>query len=545
MHTVRISDPFAKEQLAKNRAGQFDWVLTLPIASVGSPQRNKGRSNSDASADAIDGSQVRKLFFGCNFLHRRTRSGSDVATGDSSADSYTLIATPIEADEDLLACSSADDEGDTMAPTANDNALAAPSSAQEPEQSRLSPKALFNGNEGSVPGQHTPRSPAIPVMRIEDSFEELDRLEEEFEAVDNIVQVERVPSPDKVATGGENTDRPRLGKARSSSAATMRSVSVRGKATELLRTGSLRKAASQARLQDEDRPAPKPSPKKMPVPRPASLLPPKPPARSSKPPTMPTFELPGEAVARRLKEQREARMSGIALGETPRPASPPPRIRSTKVPTRPTFELPGEAISRRKREEREAKLRAQEEEERKRREFKARPIRTSIAPNSYPRETIASRARQSKAAAGENGDVATTPVSASSKRYSIVPLARAALSVASNLQPRGRESTVGSPSTTQASRAASSSTGSVSGKRSTVSAEDVAQQKVRGKEIYSRDNSITVDRDRERREREGAAKMARLGAAERSRVLSREWAEKQKQRLKKLATGSAANAAVR
>ncbi len=66
-----------------------------------------------------------------------------------------------------------------------------------------------------------------------------------------------------------------------------------------------------------------------------------------------------------------------------------------------------------------------------------------------------------------------------------------------------------------------------------MSAEEVHQQRLRGKEIYHRDNSITVDRDRERREREAAAKAARQEAAERSRVLSREWAQKQKQRIVK------------
>ncbi len=74
-----------------------------------------------------------------------------------------------------------------------------------------------------------------------------------------------------------------------------------------------------------------------------------------------------------------------------------PRPRSSKPPTVSTFELPGEAISRRKREEREARLRAQEEEERRRREFKARPVRSSIVPNTLPRETVASRARQVRA----------------------------------------------------------------------------------------------------------------------------------------------------
>jgi len=83
-----------------------------------------------------------------------------------------------------------------------------------------------------------------------------------------------------------------------------------------------------------------------------------------------------------------------------------------------------------------------------------------------------------------------------------------------------------------------------------VSAEEAQHQKQRGREIYSRDNSITADREHGRLQREAAAKAAREQAAERSRVLAAEWADKQKQRLKKLLPGSpstsaSANVAVR
>ncbi len=42
------------------------------------------------------------------------------------------------------------------------------------------------------------------------------------------------------------------------------------------------------------------------------------------------------------------------------------------------------------------------------------------------------------------------------------------------------------------------------------------------------DNSLTEDRERERRERENATRLAREQAAERSRQSSRDWAEKQR-----------------
>ena len=112
-------------------------------------------------------------------------------------------------------------------------------------------------------------------------------------------------------------------------------------------------------------------PKTAPVKRPVSLLPPKERVKSAKPVTKPTFELPGEAIARRLKEKKEARLAQRDSSEdsfhTARIVSGS-RIKSNKPPTTSTFELPGEAVSRRKREALEARLKTQEEEEGRRRE---------------------------------------------------------------------------------------------------------------------------------------------------------------------------------
>jgi hypothetical protein len=63
-----------------------------------------------------------------------------------------------------------------------------------------------------------------------------------------------------------------------------------------------------------------------------------------------------------------------------------------------------------------------------------------------------------------------------------------------------------------------------------VSAEDAEKQRIRGRAIFTRDNSYTQQRERERTEREIAAKKARDEAAERSRIASREWAEKRRRR---------------
>jgi hypothetical protein len=256
-----------------------------------------------------------------------------------------------------------------------------------------------------------------------------------------------------------------------------------------------------------------------------------------------------------LKEQREQRRSqpispeqAAALAAAYSPSKP--HVKSSKPPTRPTFELPGDAISRKKREEHEAKLRAQEEEERKRRQFKARPIRASLTPSSVPRETLASQLRQKQRRTETSSDSNSTTITAATKKRQSVagpPTTTTATATATTLPTRGR-----GPATDRdrsagqhdlSSRATSTSTGSIhrsgstasgrsgQSKRSAVSAEEAAQQKQRGKEVFARDNSYTTERERERRERENAAKLARQQAAERSRMLSREWAEKQ--RLKK------------
>lgn len=126
---------------------------------------------------------------------------------------------------------------------------------------------------------------------------------------------------------------------------------------------------------------------------------------------MPRFELPGDA--RQALQQAEALKAAQASPVRRRPLA------------RPTFELPGEAISRRKREERDARLRAQEDEERRRREFKVRPVRHSLGPATpQPRDTAASRVRQTRLsksppprdAAGKRGSLSTAELELQRRR---------------------------------------------------------------------------------------------------------------------------------
>ncbi|KKF94651.1 hypothetical protein CFO_g3004 [Ceratocystis platani] len=270
------------------------------------------------------------------------------------------------------------------------------------------------------------------------------------------------------------------------------------------------------------------------VARPNSLLPPKPLAKSTRPITTSTFELPGVAVSRRLKEQKEARLAAkqeqdhqSPTQKTPSPRVSTPslhRVKSTKRLTIPNFELPGEAISRRKRLEHEERLRRQEEEERKAREFKARPIPASIfGGGRYPRETLSSRMRQGKSSDGDE-NCRQTP-----KRASILTAQGRTTprsSTPGSETPRGRN-LEHKPSMGQVSRATSTST---IGQTSNISVEDINMQRQRGKQIVAQDSLFMRNKEQERKKRELAAKIAREEAAERSRQASREWAQKQRQK---------------
>lgn len=404
-----------------------------------------------------------------------------------------------------------------------------------------------------------------PSSRIEDSVEALDKLEDQLEAINEVTHLDRGLSTrafkPSAASSKPNTATKRNQSATAKPATKTTPSTLRGK--PVVRTGSVRHsmAVTPSKATEDTAARQAAATKRLSVvSRPASLAPPRPVVRSTRAPTVSSFELPGEEVARRLKEKRMARlsMSMPASAQTPgmtashtKPKTAPssrPHVRSTRAPTVSSFELPGEAISRRKREETETKLKAEQEEERKRREFKARPIRASLAPGgTFPRQTASSRARMSLKAtipAQASAATSTPTLSTATKRHSTMgptPSSRPslALSTTASSFSRGRGSVILSPSTTGISRATSTSTGSIRGSARPMSsstapgAEELAHQKLTGKEIFRRESTFVSERERERRSREEAAKKAREDAAERSR----EWARKQK--AKKMGMGTA------
>jgi hypothetical protein len=403
--------------------------------------------------------------------------------------------------------------------------------------------------EDSFVEQITTRSPAKPVSRIEDSVEALDKMEEAIEALG---QAALAVSPTETAPKAPAQKKTAKVTAKPFSSLRVKPQEARPNVkamadADVKANGGVKKAKSSSALRDAAEVSEeKTVVAKKPVKRPASLLPPKEPAKSAKPPTKPTFELPGEAVARKLKEQREARQAQRESSDegstTIKAATAAPKVKSAKPLTKPTFELPGESLSRKKREAHEARLKAQEEEERKRREFKAKPPRNSIQPDFIPRETAASLARKNQVVRPEGNSAAPGQQRNSimvGKRASTIGAHRPSITAA-NLANMSAPRAPGpaSPSQGLHARKASTTSGpSMSGlaMQRTVSASEVQLQRQRAKEIYMRDMKAQGEMEKEKREREAAAKKSRLEAAERGRQASREWAEKQ--RAKKAAEG--------
>ncbi|KAG6028890.1 hypothetical protein E4U40_000795 [Claviceps sp. LM458 group G5] len=510
-----------EEQVDKHLAGQFEWIMEYPA-------RVASRVATDGIVQSGQGPSSTNAVYGCNVLPvRRQQCASQ--TAELSTDTFTILATVLTKDschDPLIA-----EHKDLVNPSPDH--LRHPPLPPYPETPSKVGEGVAEVKQVVSPVLSMERERTecvaggsiISAPRIEDSFEELDRLEDELEAVREVTRTHHH------ATGREKIlvqASPGNAKMKTPTAKVNKRVSIAGysatvrvkpsqeKPPSSRRSASLTLRDARALQQGLSSEGSRVEPISCQGQRVANRLStPKPLAKSSKPRTVANFELPGEAVARRLKEQREARLAQQAEAQKAL-VSPAPKPRCHKSLALPTFELPGEAISRRKREGLEAKLRAQEEEIKKRREFKARPLRQSMGPAVAPRETLTSRVRQSKPLPGATGEE-----DISQKRTSLGCVrdhARASLTAKNkSSQPRIR---------TAHSGAKSVSTGSESGQRNSASLEELTVQRQQGRLILSKDKSIAQDKKKEKQERELTAKTAREQAADRSRMASRELAEK-------------------
>nr|POF16359.1 hypothetical protein CFP56_23877 [Quercus suber] len=228
----------------------------------------------------------------------------------------------------------------------------------------------------------------------------------------------------------------------------------------------------------------------------------------------------------------------------PRPMSvsfPPPKppVKSSKPPTKPTFQLPGEAVA--------AKLKAAREERAEKeavakKTFKARPAPVSAKVAPFVRETNASKFRQSlmNAKTGQpSGHRRANSVAPPQQRPTsrVVPATSTSHKLGSgvlkvNKRPSTAMANIG------ATRAASGSSVSANATTQRVPSKGT----LKGKEVFNRAAAAKESLEKEKREKEEATKKARAAAAERSRQASREWARKQEMKKAGIKEAAAATA---
>jgi hypothetical protein len=239
----------------------------------------------------------------------------------------------------------------------------------------------------------------------------------------------------------------------------------------------------------------------------------------------------------------------------PRPVSlsfptPPPAAKSSKAPTKSSFQLPGEAVAAKLKAAREERLKreaaaaaskssAKASIDEKKPAFKARPVPSTLKKTPSVRHTAASRARESMM----TGDPAPKPAASSSttglKRSNTVGSTRPRPSMAPptstkpsqptqlTVQKRARPSSVLVTSGEIAAAAPRQPSSSAS-RPSIAPAARSTSATSKGKEVYARFSAARNAAENEKKEKEDAARKARAAAAERGRAASREWAEKQK-----------------
>lgn len=552
---ARGLDP-EEDVLEKHRNKEFQWVLSLPAA---------GYSTLDQSLSNIIGdnrtpqtrSEGQRLHFGCNLLTWTKHAGEEDHISGNPEDKFLLLATPIDltpgrtttADVEFTSHQfrvlqrgtkksemSATQVMRAQSHVAGDGYRPSPLSATTSAHWSTAADASDSDNTLTIDHVHEMKQ---PLSTIENSFEELDQLEEEVDALTaatSEMSIQKLQDKEsrshnekQILASQDSPGRTKASPATPSAAKTS-SLSKRGEHSP---QSSTRQSSSANGPRREAATPATPTGTLRKVTRPASLAPPKPIQKASKAPTVSTFELPGERVARELKEKKAARLSmQLDPQKVAAAVSPPQRtrsVRSSKPPTVPNFELPGERYSRLKRERLEQKLREEEEELRRRRQFKAKPPPSTAAPTV--RSTFTSRQRQTPSGQSEQ-DISLTAATESSPRpgaykrqsMTVTPSALRKVSTTSastvSTTARGRTSSVGSGHVS--TRATSSSVGSVTsgGKRSSISNEDMQQQKVRGRQIYTRDNTLGQNKAQEKRDREEAIKLARQKYAQMSRNLA-------------------------
>lgn len=262
------------------------------------------------------------------------------------------------------------------------------------------------------------------------------------------------------------------------------------------------------------------------------------------------------ATSKEIKTAANGERKEVVIPHSkPRPVSlsfptPPPPPKSTKPPTQSTFQLPGEAVAAKLKAAREARMQKEAEQEEKKSTFKARPVPTALSKAPSVRQTTASRARESVMNGMDLRASTSTSSSAPHKRAHSVAITLSAAPkpcVTSNDSTKAASaSTKPAPGDLAVRKRPSTALANMSKPRislttaarahaSTAPGADRVPSNptkgtVKGKEVFNRAAAAKAAAEKEKLEKEAAAKKARAEAAERGRQASREWAEKQKQK---------------
>ncbi|KAI9849343.1 MAG: hypothetical protein M1837_004803 [Sclerophora amabilis] len=428
---------------------------------------------------------------------------------------------------------------ETRSPIKSDTSLEEFPKYEEPseQQEQLSTE---EATEDSFVNHITGRSPAKSTTRPEDSLEAMDNLEDAIDQIDKALTPITKPASAQIRARPTGTTTAPEQKAPEKKQTTRPSV----------RQGSPKRVLKKAHAAN----TPRSTRGKVSIP--AS----KPTAGTVRNPATPSKTKTTTKPAPGTQKKDEGELSkgtetAMATSGGPLATSkqhrvsvsfppPPPPAKSSKPPTRSTFELPGEAISRRLKEQREERQKREKEEQQRKREFKAKPVRKTTVPAVAVRPTATSQAR----ARASIVDGSTCPAADSQDKTATADPASRGSSAApakrqSSLHLPKRTQRASGPAITTTSRkpslpsiprkpsvAVSSRNPSGPVEASTVTPADVLQQRQRAREIFSRDKNEKTERERARKEKEAAARRAREEAAERGRATSREWAERQKKK---------------
>jgi len=382
------------------------------------------------------------------------------------------------------------------------------------------------------------RSPGRGPMRLEESIEAIDALEEAIEQVGKAF-----PQFDALESGQKS---PRKKPA--------------PKPTPKPRTAAKPKPAT-AKAPVPSKVSRSPTDIKSLKERPAVSTAPKP-----RPTSMAALSLARSTSVRNVSKANEPKPKAASgevadyLASKRRPVSisfptPPPPPKSSKPPTRATFQLPGEAVAARLKAQREERAKREEEEAAKKATLKARPapVRKAPAPVKQPATSKSRESPMQGSSPDEKENKATNPLphrrtssittTASGKRQSTLisnvkrqssllnrPASGADFHSSTNEKRERPPFNLSSTSNNAPKRLSIAGLTIPPLVKSVITPTDVATQRLKGREVFNRDRIETEERERMRREKEEAAKRARAEAAERGRIASREWAEKHKMR---------------